>query len=447
MGGRDIAIVGGGPAGLAAAWRLAGAGAAVTLYERRETPGGRMRTDTLDGVRLDPAVQLLGSYYTETFRLAREAGAADLLVRSPGRDALWRGGRAHPLTYGSVPSMTLSGALPMGLKLRLGTRYVSFLQRHAAELDANAPARAAAAGLDRESIAAWGRREMGADFVELLVYPLLAAYYGAVPEDASAGFYHGLARAGMDVSLHAVRGGVGELPAALLRALERRGTRFRGGVAVEGVEVAPDGVRVRTPEGDVTHDALVLALPPRAAAALDGLPEPAARWLEGVHTAPAVSLALVLEGETPVDWFGLSFPRTEPPGETLVAACVEERKGAGLVPRGSGVIVAFPAPALAATLSDAEPQAALERMRPALERAFPGIGGRIRRAKLYRMADAVTFYPGYLERLRAFVPSILPERLALAGDYLVAPTVEGAVRSGLAAADRVLAVPPASGRP
>ena len=112
---RDVAVVGSGPAGLAAAWALSGAGVEVTLYERRQEPGGRLRTDGLDGVRLDVAVQLLGSYYSETFRLAREAGAGDLLVRAPGRDALWRSGRAHPVRYGSVSSMALSGALPAGL--------------------------------------------------------------------------------------------------------------------------------------------------------------------------------------------------------------------------------------------------------------------------------------------------------------------------------------------
>ena len=119
--GFDVAVVGAGPAGLAAGWALAAGGARVTLYERRGAPGGTLRTDELDGARVDAGVQLLGSYYRETFRIAAEAGASGLLVRSPGRDALWRGGRAHGLTYGSVTSMAASGALPAGLKLRLAT--------------------------------------------------------------------------------------------------------------------------------------------------------------------------------------------------------------------------------------------------------------------------------------------------------------------------------------
>src|SRR5690606_26351613 len=201
----DVAVVGAGPAGLAAGWALAAAGARVTLYERRRTPGGAVRTDELDGARVDPGVQLLGSYYRETFRLAAEVGASGLLVRSPGRDALWRGGRAHGLTYGSVASMAASGALPTGLKLRLAARYLPFLTRQSA-LDVNDPARTAVGLDDRESIAEWGRRALGDDFVELLAYSTLATYYTALPEETSAPFYHALARAGIDLTVPAVRG-------------------------------------------------------------------------------------------------------------------------------------------------------------------------------------------------------------------------------------------------
>src|SRR5690606_22391015 len=77
----DVAVVGAGPAGLAAGWALAAHGARVTLYERRSAPGGGLRTDELDGARVDAGVQLLGSYYRETFRVAEEAGASGLLVR------------------------------------------------------------------------------------------------------------------------------------------------------------------------------------------------------------------------------------------------------------------------------------------------------------------------------------------------------------------------------
>ncbi|HEX7118441.1 MAG TPA: FAD-dependent oxidoreductase [Longimicrobiales bacterium] len=436
---RDVAIVGCGPAGLAAAWALAGAGARVTLYDRQPQPGGRLRTDVLDGTRADVAVQLLGSHYRETFRLAREAGAGDRLVRAPGRDALWRGGRAHTLTYGSVSSMATSSALPTALKLRLAARYLPFLQRHAGTLDVNAPVAAAVAGLDRESIAEWGRREMGDDFVELLAYPQLAAYYAATPEDTTAAYYHALARAGLDVAVYGVRGGMGELARALIGALEPSGARFVGGTEVREVRAGPAGVELAWDDGGARHDAAVVAVPGPAAAGIVELAGPARAWFAGVRSLPAVSVALVVDAPLDVNFFGLSIPRSEPPGDVLAAVCIQEGKRAGLAGPDNDIVVVYPAPAAIPAILAASPDQALATVLPAVERVVPALRGRVVRAKVYRFPEGgAAFYPGYLRHLAAFDPGWLPPRVALAGDYLVAPTVEGAVRSGLNAGRRLL---------
>ncbi|MBW3656885.1 MAG: FAD-dependent oxidoreductase, partial [Gemmatimonadetes bacterium] len=199
----SAAVVGAGPAGLAAALRLQGLGAAVTVFDSAPAAGGRACTDRVAGFRVDPAVQLLSSGYASTLRVARAVGADALLQRSPGRDALWRKGRAHEVVYGSPASMLASGALPLALKLRMGAQYLPFLQRHGSALDLAALERAAGAGLDAESAAAWGERELGSDFVDLLVAPLLATLYGTGPDEASAGFYHALAHQGMNLQVMA----------------------------------------------------------------------------------------------------------------------------------------------------------------------------------------------------------------------------------------------------
>lgn len=430
-------MIGAGPAGLAAAWSLAGAGVSVTVYERSDRAGGLLRSDTLDGVPLDVAVQLLGSYYRETIRLADEAGGSGLLARSPGRDALWRGGRVHGISYGSVVSMASSSALPMGLKLQLASRYLTFLRRHARELDPAEPIRAAA--LDQESIADWGLRELGEDFVELLAYPQLASYYGLTPSGTSAGFYHSLARAGLDLQLYAVRGGMGELPAAVVRGLEARGAQLRTGLEVLGLGAGPEGVEVEWSDGVQRHDAAILAVPAPVVGELLRPTGPLHDWLRGVHFADEAVAALSLARPLPADYFGLSFPRTAPPGDKLAAICVQGRKGAGLDVSGREALVLVPSPAVMPQVVAASPREALELLLPSLELVYPGIRQEITRARVYRLPDGrVLFYPGYLEHLRRFDPKWLPPRLELAGDYLVAPTVEGAVRSGRRAAARLL---------
>jgi len=54
----DVAIVGAGLAGLCCAMRLERAGLSVKLLEAEDAPGGRIRTDHLDGFRLDRGFQV-----------------------------------------------------------------------------------------------------------------------------------------------------------------------------------------------------------------------------------------------------------------------------------------------------------------------------------------------------------------------------------------------------
>ncbi|HSJ12899.1 MAG TPA: FAD-dependent oxidoreductase [Longimicrobiales bacterium] len=433
-----LGVIGAGVAGLAAAWRLVEAGRQVVVYEAAPVAGGLLATVERAGIRADTGVQLLSSTYVETRRLIAAAGASGLLAGVPGRDALWRRGRARPITYGAVASMLATGALPAMLKLRLGAKYVPFLSTRAAHADANDPA-ATAAAHDGESIAAWGRRELGDDFVEYLAYPLLGAYYGATPERASAGLYHALARVGMDVHLSAVRGGAARLAAALSTALTGRGVELRTGAAVTSLQCGEAEVRLQAGGGAEQLAGVVVATDPAQARKLLAGESALAGWLAGVVTAPAITVTAWLRRRVNVDWFGVSFPRVEPPGDVLVAACVQSRKPE-LVEGAGDAVVMYPAPAWMAAHADAPDAALRDALLPALERAFPGITRVTDDVSVHRHAGGYrVFEAGQLRRIAAFDDAMVPPRCALAGDYLVAPTVEGAVRSGLRAAARLLA--------
>jgi oxygen-dependent protoporphyrinogen oxidase len=425
-------------AGLAAAWRLAEAGRRVVLYEAAPSAGGMLASVTRAGVTADTAVQLLSSTYERTLQLAASAGAQDLLVPVAGQDAVWRRGAAHPIRYGAVSSMLASRALPTMLKLRLGAKYVPFLGTRAGGLDANDLARTAL-GHDDETIAAWGSREMGDDFVEYLVYPLLAAYYGTLPEQASAGLYHALARVGMDVQLRAIRGGAARFAEALVNALERAGVEIRTTARVRALEFANGLVGVRTDAGEDALAGVVIAAPPQNARLLLPAVSPAHGWLERVRTAPAVTLTLWLRERIAEDWFGVSFPRAERPGDVLVAACVQSRKP-GLVAGAGDAIVLYPAPGWLATRAQDDDDALQRPLLASLEQAMPGVGRRIEAVTVHRHEGGYrVFEVGHLRRIAEFERGWLPAKCALAGDYLVAPTVEGAVRSGLQAAGALLA--------
>lgn len=424
-----------------------------------------MRSDELAGCAVDPAVQLFASTYGQLFRLAAEVGALDLLVRSRGRDALWRNGRSHAITYGSVASLAASTALPASLKVRLATRYLPFLATNARHLDANDPAGTGGARFDDASVTEWGEAQLGREFVELLAYPLLGAYYGGPPERISVALYHALAKVATDVRVYGVAGGVGALAQAILTALRLRGVQWRGGESVRLVssdDATPAGAASRiagaadrggealergaprprektlivySATGEERYDGAVVAVPAPVVAGLVAAGTELEEWLAAVETTPAVTVALALDTPLDAGCFGLSFPRQTRPGRTIIAACFEHHKLPGLVPDGAGLIVAYAAPTIIPAMLADEPEAIVDQTLAALTDVFPRIADQVTRARVYRLREGYTlFYPGYLRHLARREERWLSPRIALAGDYLVAPTVEGAMISGRRAA-------------
>ena len=85
--GLKIAIIGAGYAGMAAAVELAAAGRRVEVFEASRVLGGRARTAQIDGFSVDNGQHILVGAYTETLRLMRAVGADPdvLLKRTPLR--------------------------------------------------------------------------------------------------------------------------------------------------------------------------------------------------------------------------------------------------------------------------------------------------------------------------------------------------------------------------
>lgn len=436
---KRVAVVGGGLAGLTAALELQSAGAEVVVFEKGETLGGRAKTDEVDGYRIDPGAQLFGSMYTRFRDLVDRVGMGDRMIRSPGRDALLKEGRAHEVVYGSASSMLASGAIPFGTKIRLGTTYLPFLTRNSAHLDLHAPEKSVAVGLDDESISEWGQREMGKDFVEHLVYPQLAGYYASLPEETGAALYHILARYGVDVVVYAVRGGAGAVSEAAGSLIRQAGGEIRLGVHVAHVEKRDAGVGVRIDSEEEVFDAAVISTPADDALRILGSQGSVGSWLQGVRTRGAISVALLMDKPAGVKYFGLSFPRGE--STTLSTVSVQENKGGELIPPGRGALVAFVRPDVVSTLMEMEADEIVDAVLPDIERGFPNVQSNIHRARVYRWSGGnPIFYPGYLRHLAHYRSGAVEGDgpIALAGDYLYVPSVEGAVLAGADAARRLV---------
>ena len=90
-GRADVVVVGAGLAGLVAARTIQAAGLDVIVLEASDGVGGRVRTDIVDGFRLDRGFQVLLTAYPEVARHV-DLRALDLRTFEPGA-MVWRGRR------------------------------------------------------------------------------------------------------------------------------------------------------------------------------------------------------------------------------------------------------------------------------------------------------------------------------------------------------------------
>jgi protoporphyrinogen/coproporphyrinogen III oxidase len=97
-----VAVIGGGIAGLSAAWELATSGAQVCVYEPAHL-GGKLLTSDFLGRPVDEGPDALLARVPEGVALCRELGLGpDLVAPAASKALLWSGGKLRPLPDGLV---------------------------------------------------------------------------------------------------------------------------------------------------------------------------------------------------------------------------------------------------------------------------------------------------------------------------------------------------------
>jgi phytoene dehydrogenase-like protein len=322
---KPIVVVGAGLAGLACALKLAQAGLSVQLLEASDGIGGRVRTDVVDGFRLDRGFQVLFTAYPEAQALLDYA-ALDLRPFTPG--AIVRaGGRLHKvLDPFRRPMEALAGLVaPIGT---LQDKLVVLRLRSQAL--ATPPHEIFAA--PEQTTEAYLREAGISDLMlDRFFRPFLGGIFLSRDLDTSSRMFTYVYRllAEGDSSLPAQ--GMGAIPAQLGSRLPEGSIRLRTRVA--RVARIGDELWVVLANGDrLTAEQVVVATDGPAAARITGLfPAPEARAASCIYFAaerpPVDEPLLVLDGEgtgpvTTLAVPSLVAPTYAPAGSHLVAASV-----------------------------------------------------------------------------------------------------------------------------
>ena len=440
-----IIVIGAGISGLATAAFLDGGPHELRVLEAGAAPGGNVRTDREDGRTFDRAANGWLDSEPAMTRLLARASLTERCIQASPRAARWIYARGQVHAAPLSPSALLrTELLSPWAKLRiLGEPLVG---RGAEDVD--------------ETVAQFVSRRLGSGFTDAMVAPMVAGIHAARPDQLSlrAAFprmwaleqeHRSLILAAMRLRsggapqgrLTTIRGGSGVLTATLAAQL---GERLTCGATVTAVERRRDGWQVHTEDGAEHADAVVLACPGHAQAALvRGVDTELASTLESIPYSPvAVVVSAWPAGawDTHPDGFGVLvapgeelggvlgtlftssiFPQHAPEGEVLLRTIL----GGAVYPE-------------ALTMDD---QQLIAQCRAAMVRFFGEERAAPRAVRIYRHRRGIPLYaPGHRAKVRVIrAAQARYPGLFFTGSHLDGVGVKDCARAGERMAELVTA--------
>lgn len=256
-----VAVVGGGMAGTAAAYRLKQLGCTPVLYEARDRVGGRMWSLKKGDFLMDVGMSAYLGTYREAIQLIDEVGLRSQMSDLPAIGATVRGGRQHHFDYSKPVTTALTTSLlswPSKLK---ALRLVMDTCQRRASLGYSDYTKLAE--IDVETVREYARRTLNEELLQYAARPLVSGTWVADDADTSVALLFWTVRNMLAPSVYNLNEGVMALPVALARQFE-----VRYGAAVNHVADTGRGVEVTSGGRTELFDGCVIATQAQPAMAM-----------------------------------------------------------------------------------------------------------------------------------------------------------------------------------
>jgi oxygen-dependent protoporphyrinogen oxidase len=427
----DAVVVGGGIAGLAAAWALRDRD--VVVLEAEPRVGGRLKSERRGPYWLNFGAHVFAGAGSATDRLLRETGveARDIpgvLTGVALGDRIVAGGRieAYPLRLPLSVRDRLA-LIRLGARLRLGVaRYDRVLRTRGTQGVLEFMA-------DR-TFGEWTGRLPPA--VDALVRPTIQRSSGE-PEELAAGYGIGYFHLVWDRSgglARNVLGGSATLAETIARAL---GDRVRTGTRVHEVHQDGEAVVVVHDGGELRARRAVLAAQAHVTRELaPGLPQDTRAALGEIAYGPYVLAAFLTNERGPTPWDGIYAVATARRSFNMLFNTANVLRSGGPREPGGSLMV-YSGASLARPLWDLPDDEVAARYTDDLAALLPGVREVIEEVVVDRWTHGLPYVRPGRGRLQPALERPLG-RLQLAGDYLGTRYTDTAISTGLAAAERIL---------